>query len=225
MADSVLMDNDVILKTCCYGIVDEVLGCVAGQTRTVHVLGVVRYVLGRAISKRKNITDGETASARLADLLGRVSLLEPSREELLLAAEFETAAQSLGVELDGGESQLLSVLVTRSAAVLLTGDKRAIRAIEPVVHAVGYDRQAERRVACLEQMIMAIVGRHGAEAIHQRVCREAGIDKSLAVCFACASGRCDPQSILEGLTSYVRALRRDAPAALVASDDLSAVIP
>ena len=71
MTDCVLMDNDVILKTCCYGVVDKVIDCLAGRVRTINVLGVVRYVLGRAITKRKNIADKERAADRLAYLLGK----------------------------------------------------------------------------------------------------------------------------------------------------------
>jgi hypothetical protein len=224
MAESVLMDNDVILKTCCYGVVDEVLGCVSGEARTIHVLGVVRYVLGRAIAKRKNISDRDGAASRFSYLLGRVALIEPDNDELSLAADFEHAALSLGVDLDGGESQLLAVLIRRSSALLLTGDKRAIRAIEPVLQASDYRQQVEHRIACLEQIMMAVVGRYGAETIHQRVCSEAAVDKSLAVCFSCCSGTCNLQSIIDGLASYIRDLRRDAQWALVVSDDLSAVV-
>jgi hypothetical protein len=225
MADQVLMDNDVILKACCYDVVDEVIGCVAGKARPVHALGVVQYVLAKAISKRSNIANKERATDRLAHLLGSVALIEPNGDELLLAAEFEETAQSRGVDLDGGESQLLAVLIRRSAALLLTGDKRAIRAIESVVQARGCNEQAARRVACLEQIVMALVGRHGAETIHWHVCGEAAVDKSLAVCFSCSSGSCHPESILEGLASYIADLRRQAPCVLVDSDDLSTVIP
>ena len=130
-----------------------------------------------------------------------------------------------GAELDEGESQLLAVLIVRSAALLLTGDKRAVRAMEPVVDAAGYTERVAHRVACLEQIAMALVGRHGAEAIHRRVCGEAAVDKSLANCFSCASGFCRQESILDGLRSYIADLRRDAPRVLVDSDDLSAVIP
>lgn len=225
MPDSVLMDNDVVLKTCCYDAVDEMIGCTVGPARTAHVLGAVRFVLAKTISKAKNIADKARAAERLAKMLGRVTPIEPDDDELALAAEFEEVAQSLGVDLDGGESQLLAVLIRRSAALLLTGDKRAILAIEPVVQAVGCHDQVARRVACLEQTVMAIVARHGAEAIHHRVCSEAAIDKSLANCFSCTSGFCRPESILEGLTSYINDLRRQAPRVLVESDDLSAVVP
>jgi hypothetical protein len=225
MTDSVLLDNDVILKTCCYDAVDELIGCIAGKTRTMHALGVVRYVLARAIAKGKNIANKERAADRLVHLLGSVALIEPNDDELELAAGFEEAAQSRGVDLDGGESQLLAILIRRSAALLLTGDKRAICAMEPVVQARGYEEQVARRVACLEQIVMALIGRHGAETLHTRVCGESGIDISLAICFSCASGSFNPESIVEALVSYIRDLRRYAPSVLVDSDDLSTVIP
>lgn len=224
MADSVLMDNDVILKTCCYGVVDEVFGCVSANARTVHVLGVAKYVLGKAISKRKNISDKHGATHRLTNLLSKVAFIEPNDDELSLAAEFEQAALLLGVELDGGESQLLAVLIKRSAGLLMTGDKRAIRAIEPILQTTDYRQQVERRVACLEQIMMAVIGRNAVETIHQRVCSEAAVDKSLAACFSCSSQTCNLQSILEGLASYIRDLRQDTKWALVDSDDLSTVI-
>ena len=225
MGDQVLVDNDVVLKACCYDLVDEVIDFLAGTDRTVHVLGVARFVLGRAISKRGNIADKDRAADRLARLLGRVALLEPEEDELLLAAGFEEAAQSRGVDLDGGESQLLAVLVARSARLLITGDKRAIRAIEPIVAERGCGEQVARRIACLEQVAMALVGRLGGETIRQRVCAEPAIDKSLAACFSCASGTCILEFILEGLASYIKDLRGHAPSVLVDSDDLSTVVP
>src|SRR5262245_752495 len=124
MADVVLIDNDIVLKTCCYDAVDQLIGCLYATARTLHVLGFIKYVLTKAIKKRVNIVNKERAAACIDRLLGRVALLEPSDEDLALAAEFEEAAQSCEVELDGGESQLLAVLIRRSATLLLTGDKR-----------------------------------------------------------------------------------------------------
>lgn len=225
MPEHVLMDNDIVLKTCCYDAVDEVLGCTAGVGRSIHVLGALKFVLAKAISRARNIVDKAGTSDRLARLLDCVEIIEPAEDELALAADLETSAQSLDVELDEGESQLLAVLIFRSASLLLTGDKRAVRAMEPVLEAAGYTELVARRVACLEQIAMALIGRHGAEAIRRCVCGEAAIDKSLANCFSCASRFCRQESILEGLSSYIADLRRDAPRVLIDSDDLSAVVP
>src|SRR5437660_985023 len=84
MIDHVLLDNDVILKTCCYDVVDEVMGCTVGKARTAQALGVARFVLGKAISRAKNIANKERAAERLASLLSRVALIEPNVDELSL---------------------------------------------------------------------------------------------------------------------------------------------
>jgi hypothetical protein len=190
----------------------------------MHVLGVARYVLARAISKRKNIANKERTADRLGCLLGMVTEVEPSDDELMLAAQFEESAQSFGVNLDIGESQLLAVLIWRSALLLVTGDKRAIRAMEPVVLACGYKGQVAQRVACLEQILMTLIRRHGAETFHARVCSEADVDIAMAICFKCASGSYTLESVMESLASYIRDLRRCAPNVLVDLDDLSHMI-
>ena len=60
-------------------------------------------------------------------LIGNVTLLNPTPQEISLAANLEEAAAKCAVELDTGESQLVAILLQRSGPLLLTGDKRAIR--------------------------------------------------------------------------------------------------
>lgn len=224
MTDRVLVDNDVVLKMCCYDAIGDLINCVAGKTRVIHVLGVLRYVLGKAISKGQSIKNRERAADRLEQLLESVALIEPNDDELELAAEFEETAQSCGADFDVGESQLLAVMITRAAILLLTGDKRAIRAMQPIVARSSYEEQVAGRVACLEQTIMEFIRQNGARTLHPRICREPAIDKSLAICFSCASGTFDRNSIVRALGSYIRDLRNAAPNVLIGSDDLTAVI-
>src|SRR5262245_15271135 len=115
MAASVLLDNDVILKTCCYDTVRHLSECIAGNSRTLHALGVAKFVLKSVIAKKRHILNRERAASRLAEFLASSTLIEPDEDELLLAAEFEAVAQSSGLNLDVGESQLLAVLIKRSA--------------------------------------------------------------------------------------------------------------
>jgi hypothetical protein len=70
---------------------------------------------------------------RLDDFLASVELIEPTVEESTLAAEFESLALAAALPLDAGESQLCAVLVSRNLPLLVTGDKRAITALESLV--------------------------------------------------------------------------------------------
>jgi hypothetical protein len=224
MADEVLVDNDVALKACCYDANEELLECLAGETRSVCVLGVAKYVLPNAIAKGR-VADKARASDRLARFLEDVTSLEPIDDELDLAAELEEAALRVSAgTLDVGESQLLAILIRRGAMLLVTGDKRAIRAIEQVVVSHGYEGKAGSRIACLEQAMLSLLIKHGADALHSRVCSEAEMDKALAICFKCVSGLYGLEAIRDSLLSYIRDVRKYTPVTLVESDDLSAVI-
>jgi hypothetical protein len=225
MENSVLVDNDIILKICCYDAVEELTECLAGKTRTMQVLGAARYVLRKVISKRRNIVDKHNAVRCLERILTTATEIEPTYEELMLAARFEEAAQEQGLDLDSGESQLLAVLIGRSALLLVTGDKRAVRAIEPIVIARGYDHQVAGRVACLEQIVMTLIERYGIERFRDRVCNETEIDMTMTICFKCASGSYCLESVAQSLNSYIGDIRRHAPNVLVNSDKISTVIP
>jgi hypothetical protein len=52
MPNGALLDNDVVLKTCCYATVDDMLTCL-GQLGPVAVLGVARFVSHRVSQRRR----------------------------------------------------------------------------------------------------------------------------------------------------------------------------
>jgi len=225
MSDQILIDNDIVLKACCYDLDEELAACVLVGERSLYALGVIDFVIRKRISRSKGIKNKECAAGNLDRMLARVNRIEPEAGELELAAALEDDALRRGLDLDSGESQLLAILILRSASLLLTGDKRAIRAIEAIIQTSDRGGDAARRVGCFEQVVMAILGRLGVEALHSKICSEPGVDGALSICFSCASGLLNPESILEGLVSFISDLRRSAPCVLIDSDDLSAVIP
>jgi hypothetical protein len=80
------------------------------------------------------------------------------------------------------------------------------------------------KVACLEQLIRSLLARLGLDVLRAAICNEACADKALAICFSCSTNTCTEQSALEGLASYVKALRRRAPTVMLNTDDLSEVV-
>lgn len=219
----VLLDNDVALKVCRYALHEEALAALS-RRGPVAVLGTAKYVLPPLLARARGVGDGPGAAAALDRLLAAAEAVEPSGAEVGLAAAFEEEALRLGAPLDGGESLLLAVLVLRPADLMLTGDKRAVGAAGRVL-ADPHAGAAAGRVACLEQLAATLLAVVGVDAMRARVCADAAADKSLAVCFACASPRpCAGDDALVGLSSYVRHLRGAAPGLLVPSDDLSAAL-
>lgn len=219
MPERVLVDNDVVLKIACYSLVDEAVAATTVGGVPPAMLGVGRFVIRGRLTRPRNIADVARAGAAFERLLQAVSLVEPNEAEVSLAADLEAEANRRDLDLDGGESQLLAILVTRACRLLVTGDKRAIVAMAIVAPA-----RAAARIACLEQLIAHIVGIIGSAAVRAGVCAEPGADRAVALCFGC-SGRSAPtdDDSLAALASYAGHLDRAAPGVLLPGPDLAAL--
>lgn len=213
MADPVLLDNDVVLKLCCYGchqLLDRLVDAPPAMLR------VARYALRDRVRRGAGILDRERAKAALEGALAGVTPLDPCREEIDLAAELEEKATRASLDLDIGESQLLAILLRRNWPLLLTGDKRAVVAI----HELAVPG-ANGRVACLEQAIATLIELVGAERLRAAVCAEPGADRAVTACMACSAEIVRDEDVRAGLSSYLQDLRRRSGSVLVLGDGLS----
>lgn len=215
MPEMALLDNDVIFKCACFGCVGELPQVIGGGV-SPHRLSLVDFVLRRKISKSSRITDKTGALSRLSTCLEWSAALEPTDEELSLAADIEAAAQQLNVSFDSGESQLLAVLVVRQARGLYTGDKRAIEGLGPLAEHLAMSESIMNKIICFEQVMLILLRVLGAKELASRVCREAEVDKAASICCGCASGVSDEAGIAEGLNSYINHLRGRCGSALSA---------
>lgn len=215
MPDMALLDNDIIFKCACFDCVGD-LAQVIGDGVSPHRLSLAEFVLRRKISKSSRISDKTGAQSRLATCLGWSTALEPTDEELSLAADVEDAAQQLNVSFDSGESQLLAVLVVRQARGLYTGDKRAIEGLGPLAGHLAMSESIINKIVCFEQVMLILLRILGAKELASRVCREAEVDKAASTCCGCASGGSDEAGITEGLNSYINQLRGRCGSALSA---------
>jgi hypothetical protein len=210
-AVDVLVDNDVVAKAVRYGLADQFW-----NDTSVGVLGAARFVIAKSF-ERENV-DRETARKDLDTFLARASVVEPTANEVDLAAEVELVAQREGLLLHGGESQLSAIAVERGVASFETGDKHAIAALEQLLEHVDWIARLSGKVRCLEQIVLRLVSRTECEPIALAVCAEPRVDVTLSICFSCFS---DPpvscESAVDCLESYVAALRSDAPRILASS--------
>jgi predicted nucleic acid-binding protein len=204
------VDNDVLIKAACYGLAAELDG-----SRSLGVLGAAKYVVAGRIERMTLSGDREAARAAALDLIARNLVLEPSRDELDLAASIETSAQRQGLELDSGESQLAAMIVHRGIGLLETGDKRAIKGFEVLLDELSALAPLRGRLRCLEQIVARCLDAVGHDALARAVCSEPEVDKTLSICFRCYSP--PPQGTAldhDGLGSYIAALRASAPRVL-----------
>lgn len=211
MPEQVLLDNDVALKVASYALVPETVAVTTSSGVPPAMLGVGRFVIRRRLDRPSRIADASRAKEAFEQLIDSVVLLEPDDAEVALAAQLEAEANLRNLELDGGESQLLAILVTRSCGPLLTGDKRAIEAMAVVAAAL-----AANKVVCLEQLMARLVHTVGLDLVRIHVCRESATDRAITSCFACASEAATHESVIGGLSSYIRHLGKTAPGVLIA---------
>lgn len=216
MAEPVLVDNDVVLKLCCYGCHGAMAAAIGDWPAAM--LSVGRYALRDRVRRSRSIEKRGRVAAALEEAFGALTLAQPDEHEVALAAEMEEEATRRSLEFDAGESQLLAMLLRRSAPLLLTGDKRAIVAIHGLVI-----REAEGRIACLEQLVTTLLEVVGSGALRKAVCAEPRADRAITACFACAATGAAEADIRAGLASYVSHLRSASGDTLLVGDDLAAM--
>lgn len=204
------IDNDVLFKGACYGLLAELTSTSCSKTEVAGVLGSARFLVSKKIEKGMLRGNRAAALATFLQFLSQTVALEPTNSEQGMAADLELTAQKLGINLDGGESQLCAILVHRALQMLLTGDKRAIAAMEKLIDAETRLMPICGKVKCLEQLVHDALDNADHGIFRRAVCAEPDIDKALAICFSCTNQSPTAPSVIEGLQSYIRSIRREA---------------
>lgn len=206
----VLVDNDILLKAACYGLLDELLSRGRSSAKQLGILGAARFVVTKKIRKRALGKDKDVVIKLFAAFTDRVTIVEPTADEQVMAADFEFAAQRAGLALDAGESQLCAVFVARALRQLYTGDKRAIHAMEGLLGADARLGSMIGKVVCLEQLVLRAISEDNVSSFRATVCSEPEIDTALTICFSCTSANAPLEGIIYGLNSYIKDLRTRA---------------
>ncbi|MBA3022630.1 MAG: hypothetical protein KKG03_03450 [Gammaproteobacteria bacterium] len=209
------MDNDVLHKTTAYGLFVDMLAIPRLQKEVYGALGTARFVVRKKISKRPPSRGLEAALADFTAAVGMLKEIEPTPEEVDIAANIERLAQLRNLELDTGESILCAVMLARHLGHILTGDKRAIKALEVLNAAEPYSNKFKSKLICLEQLFIWLANGHEIQKVRNTVCADRTIDSALTSCFGCYSPEVQNESCIEGLNSYILDLRQDAPNVLV----------
>jgi len=147
-----LIDNDILVKGACYRLLAETVASIPGEGHC-GVLGAAKFVVSHYIKQQKLAGDVAAAEMCFSSFLASNEALEPSSDERELAATLEANAQQLSLSLDSGESQLVSILVSRVLPCLATGDKRAIAALEKLLDTDARLANLAGRIRCLERLV------------------------------------------------------------------------
>ncbi|MRK01961.1 hypothetical protein GEV27_10545 [Aeromicrobium sp. S22] len=224
----IVIDNDVLLKTARYGVVDALdhIDCADGCPHESGILGAARFVVGKRLdrlARRGDIGDHRVSAWREA--LPRFIEVEPTDDELRLSAEMEENAIARGLELDGGESQLVAIAIMRGEAIVLTGDKRAVVAVEQLMSDVHELASIAGRVASFEQAVRQLATSLDVLELRASVCADRAADTAVYVCFKCTDPTIDSTFEPKSLESYIRDQRASAPIVMFPGDTLTLASP
>lgn len=209
------IDNDILIKGAAYDLLSEIVACASSTPQQAAVLGTAPFVCARAIQRKPIAGNKSLVQTRLTAFLANVEKLEPTDEETALAAEFEEAALSLSVPLDGGESLLAAVAIKRDLKVILTGDKRAIGALAQVLLASPHAASLAGRIMCLEQAVFLLAQASSCMVIRGNICAEPRMDTAIAICFSCATSNPATVPCEDCLQSYIAHARANSGDLLV----------
>ncbi|GAB3490369.1 hypothetical protein GCM10027399_07430 [Curvibacter fontanus] len=194
---SLFIDVDAICKLAHWQLLDKLPALLGTPIVECVTLSSVRYRAQRCLSK----PDGrlfQTADAAQAVLAAVTSMKAP-----LAATAFDLSVFENASDIDPGEAVLLAAVIATPGARLLTGDKRALRAISKLA---SIRPVLAGRVVMLEHVLLLALDTYGLDWVRKSVCPQAAVDKAI---FICMGSRCDaPEiSVREGFESYLNEIR------------------
>ncbi|MBI5545493.1 MAG: hypothetical protein HY901_16530 [Deltaproteobacteria bacterium] len=201
------LDNDAALKLAALDLLDEALEVLGATREEVFILASAPF----AILKGKK-RPPEPVASRLDTFFGQVGRAGGPNADDLKALQSTPG-------IDAGEAILFSLTAAEPGSILLTGDKRSLRALAGAEAHEVLRRSIAGRVICFEQILNRIVRHQGFGAVIGKLVAAISWDKSLA---AILGSTPTSHSVDEGLASYIRSLR-DETGALLAADKVPRV--
>lgn len=206
MSEGPCLDTDIVLKCAAWNLEGELLGILSANGKPA-TLGLVHLIAAKQMS-RLRLNDREAGGRNLDILLSQLECLEPDQQEAELAAEIVEVAQVRNLPIDPGEAQLFAIASNRCIPLLLTGDKRAIRAMSEINEDQGL--ALKDRLVCLEQAIRAIAAATQPLTVRDKICAEPEVDGAMRLVCSCGHQDWDPGQLDEGLESFIAEIRRGA---------------
>lgn len=186
----ILIDTDIFCKLGVAGLLDEALALLGGSRAECGRLAALPYMLQRGRLVKLYGPDQCATLASLAEGMETAPAADSDWMEPLVRLP----------TIDAGEAQLLA-LVAQNGLILLSGDKRALRAVRDasdVLHAL------HGRVVTLEAVLLALCGTLGVDAVRDAVTPLMATDQTVRVCFSATNS--DP---VAALLSYIGAMKRE----------------
>ena len=121
---TLFIDNDALLKLASYDLLDTALNMFNIQWEDIQVLATAKYALLPAKDRLRRCKT-EQCATRLESFLSRVTKLSADDAD---ATTLDALAERPGI--DAGEAVMFAVAASKSDSFIITGDKRALEALQ-----------------------------------------------------------------------------------------------
>jgi hypothetical protein len=161
-----LSDNDIVEKLAICDLLDEALAAFDATRADVLVIPTLKNRIGIGTPRPKVVRRlGAEVAARLVEFIGTVKeITEFSAEDHLMLEGLDDS-----IEIDPGEIILLSATSRLKEYLLLTGDKRCLKAVATCHECGEIARRIQGRVVCFEQIIRRIIDATSFEQVRGKV--------------------------------------------------------
>lgn len=197
---TLFIDNDALLKLASYDLLDTALIMFNIQWEDIQVLATAKYALLPAKDRLRRCKT-EQCATRLESFLSRVTKLSADDAD---ATTLDALAERPGI--DAGEAVMFAVAASKSDSFIITGDKRALEALQIGQSLDGVREALAGRVLSLELLFSFMVEGDFAQ-VQACVRSQPGVDKALTNIFG-VSAPASLESVRAALDSYVAHLRR-----------------
>lgn len=198
-----LIDVDALVKLAHWRMVLELPGLTQIALADCATISSLRH---RAQTPKKPLFVADHAPGLVIEAMDQMAAL-PAPDPAVLAVLQDVPA------IDPGEALLFAALHATPDSQLLTGDKRALKALSELPHHVR-DPFAGR-ILVVERVLERALDQHGLEWLRAHVCEWRSIDKAAGFIMG---GRCDAAeaAVREGLASYISELAQLCDPSLLA---------
>jgi len=174
----VFIDNDIAVKLAQWGMLKRFSQHLTKQGGAeLYMVSTLKYKFKLAEpAKAAALLGSAAAVAQLTDL---VAMCKPAKGHDAAVAAALTDMPSV----DAGEATLFAAAAHFNAALIDTGDKKAIRAIGKLGSSHLVVRALTSKIACLEQTIHYLTGRWTFQEVSKSVLSAPDADQSIRKCF------------------------------------------
>jgi len=201
-----LMDVDALAKFSNWNLVAHVPGALGFDTSQCATVSSLRYRAQQSVHKPdQKLFHTPDAASQALEIIGQMCPLA-SLDPMQLAP-FENI-----VGIDPGEAILFAEVLANPETFVLTGDKRALRALSGLE--AGLRAGLSGRVVLIEQVLLRLLDQNDLEWVRRHVCPAKSLDKAVS---AIMGSRCDAneESVRQGLASYIGEIARLFEPALI----------